>query len=140
MLRMAQESGLSIAAMKRANECVIRPDAEVDAGLERIWQAMEGCLERGLARDGDLPGGLKVRRRAKRIRDQLECERGSNAAQPHVASDWLNVYAMAVNEETRLRQSGAGANDGAAGVGPAVTATTSTIASRGIRTKSRTFS
>ena len=121
MLRMAQESGLSIAAMKRANECVLRLDAEVDAGLERIWQAMKDCLERGLSRDGDLPGGLKVRRRAKRIRDQLERERGSNTAQPHVVSDWLNVYAMAVNEENAAGGKVVTApTNGAAGVVPAV--------------------
>jgi L-serine dehydratase len=121
MLRMAEESGLSIAAMKRANECVVRPEAEVDAGLARIWQAMDDCIERGLSRDGDLPGGLKVRRRAKRIRDQLESERGSNTAQPHVVSDWLNVYAMAVNEENAAGGKVVTApTNGAAGVVPAV--------------------
>ena len=121
MLRMAQESGLSIAAMKRANERAVRLDAEVDAGLARIWQAMEDCLERGLSRDGDLPGGLKVRRRAKRIRDQLERERGSNTAQPHVVTDWLNVYAMAVNEENAAGGKVVTApTNGAAGVVPAV--------------------
>ena len=121
MLRMAQESGLSIAAMKRANEGAVRPEAEVDAGLARIWRAMEDCLERGLSRDGDLPGGLRVRRRAKRIRDQLERERGSNTAQPHVVSDWLNVYAMAVNEENAAGGKVVTApTNGAAGVVPAV--------------------
>ncbi|HZC28797.1 MAG TPA: L-serine ammonia-lyase, partial [Gaiellaceae bacterium] len=121
MLRTAQESGLSIAAMKRANEGAVRPEAEVDAGLARIWRAMEDCLERGLSRDGDLPGGLRVRRRAKRIRDQLERERGSNTAQPHVVSDWLNVYAMAVNEENAAGGKVVTApTNGAAGVVPAV--------------------
>jgi L-serine dehydratase len=121
MLRMAHESGLSIAAMKRANECAVRPDAEVDAGIARIWQAMKDCLERGLGRDGELPGGLKVKRRAKRIREQLERERGSNMAQPHVVSDWLNVYAMAVNEENAAGGKVVTApTNGAAGVVPAV--------------------
>jgi L-serine dehydratase len=121
MLRMARESGRSIAAMKRANECAVRPEAEVDAGLARIWRAMEDCLERGLSRDGDLPGGLRVKRRAKRIRDQLERERGSNTAQPHVVSDWLNVYAMAVNEENAAGGKVVTApTNGAAGVVPAV--------------------
>jgi L-serine dehydratase len=121
MLRMAQESGLSVAAMKRANEAAVRPEAEVDAGLARIWRAMEDCLERGLSRDGDLPGGLRVKRRAKRIRDQLERERGSNTAQPHVVSDWLNVYAMAVNEENAAGGKVVTApTNGAAGVVPAV--------------------
>ncbi|MGD9507423.1 MAG: L-serine ammonia-lyase [Geminicoccaceae bacterium] len=121
MLRMARLSGLSIAAMKRANECLVRPEREVDAGLSRVWQAMNDCLERGLSRDGDLPGGLKVRRRAKRIRDQLERERGSNMAQPHVVADWLSVYAMAVNEENAAGGKVVTApTNGAAGVVPAV--------------------
>ena len=90
-------------------------------GSARIWQAMDGCLERGLSRDGELPGGLKVRRRAKRIRDQLMRERGSNTAQPHVVSDWLNVYAMAVNEENAAGGKVVTApTNGAAGVVPAV--------------------
>lgn len=121
MLRMARQSGLSIAAMKRANEDVDRTPAEVDGGLEGIWATMNACIERGLSLDGELPGGLKVRRRAKRIRDQLERERGSNLAQPHVASDWLNVYAMAVNEENASGGRVVTApTNGAAGVVPAV--------------------
>ncbi|MEH3147503.1 MAG: L-serine ammonia-lyase [Methylobacterium frigidaeris] len=121
MLRMARESGLSIAAMKRANEAAGRPEAEVDAGIARIWQTMNACVERGLSLDGELPGGLRVRRRAKRIREQLERERGSNAAQPHVVSDWLSVYAMAVNEENAAGGRVVTApTNGAAGVVPAV--------------------
>jgi L-serine dehydratase len=121
MLCMASETGLSIAAMKRANEGVVRPDAEVEAGLARIWAAMDRCIERGLSREGELPGGLRVKRRAKRIRDQLERERGSNMSQPHVSSDWLNVYAMAVNEENAAGGKVVTApTNGAAGVVPAV--------------------
>jgi L-serine dehydratase len=118
---MARESGLSIAAMKRANEAIGRPEAEVDASLARIWQAMDECVERGLSRAGELPGGLRVKRRAKRIRDQLERERGSNAAQPHSVTDWLSVYAMAVNEENAAGGKVVTApTNGAAGVVPAV--------------------
>ncbi|MEH3118880.1 MAG: L-serine ammonia-lyase [Methylorubrum populi] len=121
MLRMACESGLSIAAMKRANEAVGRSAAEVDAGIARIWQTMNGCVERGLSQDGELPGGLRVRRRAKRIREQLEREHGSNTAQPHVMADWLSVYAMAVNEENAAGGKVVTApTNGAAGVVPAV--------------------
>jgi L-serine dehydratase len=121
MLTMARTTGLSIAAMKLANECATRPVAEVEAGLGRIWAAMDACIERGLARDGELPGGLKVKRRAKHIRDQLQRERGSNMSQPHVVTDWLSVYALAVNEEN----AGGGKvvtapTNGAAGVVPAV--------------------
>lgn len=121
MLRMARESGLSIADMKRANECRVRSAREVDAGVDLIWSAMNACIERGLSRDGELPGGLKVKRRAKRIRDQLERERGSNAAQPHVVSDWLSVYALAVNEENAAGGKVVTApTNGAAGVVPSV--------------------
>jgi L-serine dehydratase len=121
MLRMARDSGLSVAAMKRANEVVGRAEAEVDAGLTRIWQAMNACIERGLSREGELPGGLRVKRRAKRIRDQLDREQGSNIAQPHVMTDWLSVYAMAVNEENAAGgQVVTAPTNGAAGVIPAV--------------------
>ena len=121
MLRMAHETGLSIAEMKRANECAARPEREVDFGVARIWSAMNACIERGLSRDGELPGGLGVKRRAKRIRDQLERERGSNATQPHVVSDWLSVYALAVNEENAAGGKVVTApTNGAAGVVPAV--------------------
>ena len=121
MLRMARDSGLTIAEMKRANECTTRSEGAVDADVERIWSAMNACIERGLSRDGELPGGLKVRRRAKLIRDQLERERGSNMTQPHVVSDWLSVYALAVNEENAAGGKVVTApTNGAAGVVPAV--------------------
>jgi L-serine dehydratase len=121
MLRMARESGLSIAEMKKGNECTIRSENEVDLGLTRIWLAMNACIERGLCHEGELPGGLRVKRRAKRILEQLERERGSNAAQPHVVSDWLSVYALAVNEENAAGGKVVTApTNGAAGVVPAV--------------------
>ena len=121
MLRMARHSGLSIAAMKRANEAVSHSDAEIDAGLARIWSTMDECIARGLSRDGELPGGLRVRRRAKRIQDQLIAEQGSNRAQPHSVTEWLGVYAMAVNEENAAGGKVVTApTNGAAGVVPAV--------------------
>jgi len=121
MLRMAEESGNSIARMMRANERATRSDDEVDAGLAALWAAMDACIDRGLACRGELPGGLRVRRRAGALFDQLCDEQGSNSAQPHVYSDWLTVYAMAVNEEN----AGGGRvvtapTNGAAGVIPAV--------------------
>ncbi len=121
MLRMAKDSGLSIAAMKRANELVVRSAQEVDDRLDQIWSVMNGCIERGLGLDGELPGKLKVRRRAKAIHQQLLRERGTNSSQPHVASDWLSVYAMAVNEENAAGGKVVTApTNGAAGVIPAV--------------------
>jgi L-serine dehydratase len=121
MLRMAEESGLSIAAMKRANELVARRPAEVDEAIAQIWTTMSGCIDRGLTLDGVLPGGLSVRRRAKKILEQLKQESGSNRLQPHVALDWLSVYAMAVNEENAAGGKVVTApTNGAAGVVPAV--------------------
>lgn len=121
MLAMAQASGLSIAQMKRANERHFRADAEIEAGLSRLWQVMNACIERGLATDGILPGGLKVRRRAKAIHQALIAERGSNMAAPHAINDWMGVYAMAVNEENAAGgQVVTAPTNGAAGVLPAV--------------------
>ncbi len=121
MLRMAGESGMSVAGMKRANECVDRSGGEIDAGLAAIWSAMAACIDRGLSRHGELPGGLRVRRRAGKLFEQLRREQGSNSLQPHVFSDWLNVYAMAVNEENADGGKVVTApTNGAAGVVPAV--------------------
>ena len=99
MLEMARASGMSIAEMKRANERVLLSDGELDSGLWTIWVAMSECMNRGLASHGELPGGLCVKRRAGALHEQLRREQGSNRVQPHVISDWINVYAMAVNEE-----------------------------------------
>jgi L-serine dehydratase len=121
MLRMGDASGLSIAAMKRANETAGPIGGTLDSGLDRIWSVMNACIERGLATDGTLPGGLKVRRRAKAIHQALLAERGNNIAQPHTVNDWLSVYAMAVNEENAAGgQVVTAPTNGAAGVVPAV--------------------
>ncbi len=116
MLRMAEESGLSIAAMKRTNECSVMPASALDEGLDAIWQAMRNCLERGLAAEGTLPGGLSLPRRAKQLHTQLR-------ARPEAATvnDWLCAYAMAVNEENAAGHLVVTApTNGAAGVIPAV--------------------
>jgi len=121
MLAMATRSGLSIAEMKRANEEARMSRAELDGRLDRIWQVMRTSMERGLATDGVLPGGLGVRRRAAGIRARLEDERGRNLQQPHVVNDWLAVYAMAVNEENAAGgQVVTAPTNGASGVMPAV--------------------
>jgi L-serine dehydratase len=120
MLAMGRASGLSVAAMKRANETA-GGGATLDAGLDRLWSVMDACIDRGLAVDGVLPGGLKVRRRAHAIHQVLLAERGDNLAQPHVVNDWLSVYAMAVNEENAAGGRVVTApTNGAAGVVPAV--------------------
>ncbi len=121
MLQMARQSGLSIAAMKRENEAQLRGPADVASGVTRIWSVMNACIDRGLRREGDLPGGLRVRRRAHRIYNQLLAERQTNSGQPHTGSDWLSVYAMAVNEENAAGgQVVTAPTNGAAGVVPSV--------------------
>ena len=121
MLEMARASGRSIAGMKRANELARGGGDGLDPGVARIWQVMNDCIERGLAADGVLPGGLRVRRRAKGIHDQLLAERGRNLSAPHMINDWMSVYAMAVNEENAAGgQVVTAPTNGAAGVVPAV--------------------
>ncbi|MEE4119787.1 MAG: L-serine ammonia-lyase [Paracoccaceae bacterium] len=121
MLAMARESGLSVAAMKRANELTRHGRGALDDGIARLWQVMGDCIDRGLAREGVLPGGLGVRRRAPAIRAALEAERGRNLAPPHQINDWIAVYAMAVNEENAAGgQVVTAPTNGAAGVVPAV--------------------
>ncbi|MBW6505561.1 MAG: L-serine ammonia-lyase [Rhodobacteraceae bacterium] len=121
MLAMARGSQLTIAQMKRANERVFRSDAKIDASLARIWQVMRACMDRGLAAQGTLPGGLKVRRRAHAIHQSLIAERGLNLTAPHTINDWMLTYAMAVNEENAAGgQVVTAPTNGAAGVLPAV--------------------
>jgi L-serine dehydratase len=120
MLDMARASGLSVAQMKRANELSRRPQAALDTGVARIWEVMEGCIDRGLEGTGHLPGGLNVRRRAGAIREALEAERGLNLTAPHTINDWISTYAMAVNEENAAGgQVVTAPTNGAAGVVPA---------------------
>ncbi|WP_425418510.1 L-serine ammonia-lyase [Oricola indica] len=121
MLKMAKKSGLSISAMKRANEETGRSRAELDAELDAVWGAMDGCIERGLRGEGILPGGLKVKRRARQIHEKLEADWLSNRPNPMLANDWLGAFAMAVNEENASGGRVVTApTNGAAGVVPAV--------------------
>ncbi len=121
MLEMAAASGKSIAEMKRANELHFRSATALNDGMARLWQVMNDCINRGLATDGILPGGLKVRRRAKAIHDALLAERGLNLTAPHTINDWMSTYAMAVNEENAAGgQVVTAPTNGAAGVLPAV--------------------
>jgi L-serine dehydratase len=121
MLAMARASRLTIAAMKRANERVFRSEAKINDGLARLWQVMYTCMNRGLAAEGTLPGGLKVKRRAHAIHQSLMAERGHNLTAPHTINDWMLTYAMAVNEENAAGgQVVTAPTNGAAGVLPAV--------------------
>lgn len=121
MLDMAEKSGKSIAQLKRANELVYRNETELRDGLNRIWQVMRDCMDRGLSTPGILPGGLNVRRRASAIHEKLMAERGMNMTAPHIINDWMSTYAMAVNEENAAGgQVVTAPTNGAAGTVPAV--------------------
>ena len=121
MLAMARESGKSIAAMKRANEETGQSRAELDAALDRIWEAMDGCIARGLRGEGILPGGLKVRRRAAGLWQRYTDSERLNTFNPLKANDALTIFAMAVNEENAAGGRVVTApTNGAAGTIPAV--------------------
>jgi L-serine dehydratase len=121
MLAMGKTSGLSLTAMKRINETVTMSDDELNAKLDRVWGVMNDCMARGLRTQGQLPGGLKVKRRAADVLKKLTDEAGSNSMQPHRVMDYLSVYAMAVNEENAAGGKIVTApTNGAAGVVPAV--------------------
>lgn len=120
MLEMGECAGLSIAAMKRANE-IARGTADLDGRIMAIWEVMDRCIDRGLHSDGVLPGGLNVKRRASGLNEKLTTRAGANDAPLHSAVDWLSAYAMAVNEENAAGgQVVTAPTNGAAGVIPAV--------------------
>ncbi|MBL4692275.1 MAG: L-serine ammonia-lyase, partial [Magnetovibrio sp.] len=120
MLDMGKTSGLRLVDMKRKNECMGRSEAELNQGLDTIWAAMSGCLQRGLKGEGILPGGLNVKRRAKDIYTQLKSDK-SNTKYPHMVMDWISAYALAVNEENAAGGRVVTApTNGAAGIIPAV--------------------
>ena len=122
MLEMGREAGLSIAEMKLRNECADKSVVDVEAGIDWLWSAMDACINRGITQAGILPGGLKVKRRAADIYQQLVREGRSNPLFEHSVVDWLGVYAMAVNEENAAGGRVVTApTNGAAGVIPAVT-------------------
>ena len=102
MLDMAQKSGLSIAQMKSANERVHRSEADIDAGLDAIWQTMHGCIDRGLREHGTLPGGLKVRRRAPELDPLVEDEGGRHL----VVGQALEQQRAAVEAQERRHAGG----------------------------------
>ncbi|WP_208433059.1 L-serine ammonia-lyase [Bartonella taylorii] len=121
MLSMAEKSGLSIAEMKRLNEETKMERSALDTGLDEIFSAMTNCIDRGLSKEGELPGGLHVPRRAKKLHDKLLENRRRNRNHPLWANDWLSVYAIAVNEENAAGGRVVTApTNGAAGVVPAV--------------------
>ncbi|MEN9435462.1 MAG: hypothetical protein RIR09_117 [Pseudomonadota bacterium] len=118
LLALTRSQGLSIAQIMRRNEQHWRSDAEIDAGLVHIWQVMQDCVRRGCATDGVLPGGFKVKRRAAPLFRSLSA---GAANDPLQVLDWVNLYALAVNEENAAGGRVVTApTNGAAGIVPAV--------------------
>ncbi len=122
LLAQGREHGLSIPHMLRANELVRMSGAELDAGLDRIWHVMRDCIAHGLVTEGQLPGGLNVKRRAAKLWQQAHCNEGKRVNElPHDATHHVTLYAMAVNEENAAGGRVVTApTNGAAGIIPAV--------------------
>ena len=120
LLQLTHAQHCSIAEIMRRNERHWRSDSEIDAGLLRIWQVMQDCVARGCRTDGVLPGGFKVTRRAPELHRQLT--RPTDAPRdPLEVMDWVNLYALAVNEENAAGGRVVTApTNGAAGIVPAV--------------------
>ena len=123
LLRMCRDHELRISELMLENEKVWRSEAEIREGLCRIWQAMQACVAKGLEAEGVLPGGLNVKRRARALHERMLASTDDHSliASTMSAMDWVNLYALAVNEENAAggRMVTAPTN-GAAGIIPAV--------------------
>lgn len=118
LLQQCQKHGLSISQLMFANERVVRSEEEIRSGLLHIWNTMQDCIANGIATEGILPGGLKVTRRAPGLHHTLSTEQTED---PMGAMDWVNLYALAVNEENAAGGRIVTApTNGAAGIIPAV--------------------
>jgi L-serine dehydratase len=121
LLEVTQRLGCSIAEIMRRNERYWRSDAELDTGLLRIWRVMQDCVTRGCATEGILPGGFKVKRRAAALHAHLRERAEAAIGDPLLVMDWVNLYALAVNEENAAGGRVVTApTNGAAGIVPAV--------------------
>ena len=121
LLEQGNVSKKRIAEMMRANELALRSPDQVRSGLLERWAVMNESIERGMLREGVLPGGLNVRRRAKGLRDSLLARRALKEKSPSESMDWVSVYAIAVNEENAAGSRVVTApTNGAAGLVPAV--------------------
>ncbi|WP_395669721.1 L-serine ammonia-lyase [Rhodoferax sp.] len=121
LMAICAGTGLTIAQVVRVNEQSWRSDAEIDAGLDRIWDAMKACVERGIRTEGHLPGNLLVKRRAAELHRTLSSRPEQALKDQLTILDFLNVYAMAVNEENAAGGRVVTApTNGAAGIIPAV--------------------
>ncbi|MBA4344626.1 MAG: L-serine ammonia-lyase [Methylibium sp.] len=121
LLALTREHGISIADVMRRNERHWRSDDETRAGLLRIWQTMQDCVTRGCRTEGILPGGFKVKRRAAQLHRDLTSNPEAALRDPLQVMDWVNLYALAVNEENAAGGRVVTApTNGAAGIVPAV--------------------
>lgn len=118
LLALCKENGLSISGLMLENEKVLRKPAQIESELNNIWLTMRACIERGIKTEGILPGGLKVKRRAPALYKRLMSEKSSDPLQ---VMDWVNLFALAVNEENAAGGRVVTApTNGAAGIIPAV--------------------
>jgi L-serine dehydratase len=118
LLRVCREHGLELHELALANECAQRPQVEVERALDERWRIMQDCVARGFAASGLLPGVLKVRRRAPKLHRVLEAEAAAGRKDP---MEWVNAWALAVNEENAAGGRVVTApTNGAAGIVPAV--------------------
>jgi len=121
LLELTKRHGISIAELMRRNECHWRTEAEIDAGLMKIWDVMQACVTRGCKTEGVLPGGFKVKRRAAQLHRDLTANPEAALRDPLQVMDWVNLYALAVNEENAAGGRVVTApTNGAAGIVPAV--------------------
>ena len=120
LLAICEQQGLAVSDVMRENERVWRDDAQIASELLEIWQAMQDCVRRGCATDGLMPG-LKVKRRAADLHRQLSSQAEAALKDPLTIMDWVNLYALAVNEENAVGGRVVTApTNGAAGIIPAV--------------------
>lgn len=121
LLAQAERSGLTIAQLMFANEKAWRSEDEIRDGLREIWKAMQSCVARGIRESGTLPGGLHVARRAPALHAELSSKPEAAMRDPLTVLDWVNLYALAVNEENAAGGRVVTApTNGAAGIIPAV--------------------
>ena len=121
LLAICDREGLTIPEVMMANETAFRTESEIRARIAEIAAAMEDCIERGSREDGELPGGLKVKRRAPALRRKLMAEAARAETDPLASMEWVNLWAMAVNEENAAGGKVVTApTNGAAGIIPAV--------------------
>jgi L-serine dehydratase len=121
LLELCRSEGQGIAGIMRRNERAWRTDVQIDAGLARIWSVMQECVKRGCSTPGVLPGGYKVKRRAPDLHAQLTSNPEAALRDQLVVLDWVNLYALAVNEENAAGGRVVTApTNGAAGIIPAV--------------------